>query len=45
VDIGPDWTEGFITAIQFNEDTGVLEAGVDPRGSKSEAFPQWACVW
>ena len=45
VDIGPDWTEGFITAIEWNPDTGLLEAGVDPRGSKAEAFPQWACVW
>ena len=31
--------------LSINEDTGLLEAGVDPRGSKSEAFPQWACVW
>lgn len=45
VDIGPDWTEGFITAIEWNQDSGLLEAGVDPRGAKAEAFPQWACVW
>ena len=45
VDVAPDWTEGFVSAAQFDPDTGLIEAGCDPRGSKSEAFPAFAYVW
>lgn len=45
VDIAPDWTEGFLSAAQFDARTGVLEAGCDPRGSKSEVFPSFAYCW
>jgi gamma-glutamyltranspeptidase/glutathione hydrolase len=44
IDVAPDWTEGFISAAQIYED-GRLEAGCDPRGSKSEAFPSFAYCW
>jgi gamma-glutamyltranspeptidase/glutathione hydrolase len=44
IEVAPDWTEGFISAAQIYED-GRLEAGCDPRGSKSEAFPSFACCW
>jgi gamma-glutamyltranspeptidase/glutathione hydrolase len=45
LDIAPDWTEGFVSAATFDEDTGVIEAGCDPRGSKSECFPSFAYCW
>ena len=45
VDVAPDWTEGFVSAAQYDEDSGLIEAGCDPRGSKSECFPSFAYVW
>ena len=30
---------------QFDEDTGLIEAGCDPRGAKSECFPAFALAW
>jgi gamma-glutamyltranspeptidase/glutathione hydrolase len=44
IDVAPDWTEGFISAAQIYED-GRLEAGCDPRGSKSGTFPSFAYCW
>ncbi len=45
LDIAPDWTEGFVSAAQLDEASGRLEAGCDPRGSKSETFPAFAYCW
>ena len=45
VDVAPDWTEGFVSAAQYDEASGLIEAGCDPRGSKSECFPAFAYVW
>jgi len=45
IEVAPDWTEGFISAAQLDEETRLLEAGCDPRGSKSETFPSFAYVW
>ena len=45
VDVAPDWTEGFVSGAQFDEASGVLEAGCDPRGSKSDCFPAFALAW
>jgi len=45
LDVAPDWTEGFVSCAAFDEDTGLIEAGCDPRGSKSECFPAFAHVW
>lgn len=45
VDLAPDWTEGFLSGAQIDIETGVLEAGCDPRGSKSEVFPAFAYAW
>jgi len=42
VDIAPSWSEGFICAAERNIENGVLEAGCDPRSTKSEVFP--ACA-
>jgi len=42
VDVAPAWSEGFLCATERNLETGVLEAGCDPRGTKSEVFP--ACA-
>ena len=42
LDIGPSWSEGFLCATERNPESGVLEAGCDPRGTKSEVFP--ACA-
>jgi gamma-glutamyltranspeptidase/glutathione hydrolase len=45
VDVAPDWTEGFVSAAQYDEDSGLIEAGCDPRGSKAECFPAFAIAW
>lgn len=45
LDIAPDWTEGFVSVAEYDGDTGMLEAGCDPRGSKSECFPATALAW
>ena len=45
LDVAPDWTEGFVSAAQYDEDTGLIEAGCDPRGAKSECFPAFAYCW
>ena len=45
MNIAPDWTEGFVSAAQFDADNGRIEVGCDPRGSKSEAFPAFAYAW
>jgi gamma-glutamyltranspeptidase/glutathione hydrolase len=45
LDVAPDWTEGFVSAAQFDEASGLIEAGCDPRGAKSEVFPAYAFCW
>ncbi|MND06908.1 Gamma-glutamyltranspeptidase [compost metagenome] len=45
LDVAPDWSEGFVSCAAIDEDTGLLEAGCDPRGSKSECFPAFAIAW
>jgi gamma-glutamyltranspeptidase/glutathione hydrolase len=45
LDVAPDWSEGFVSCAAFDQDTGLIEAGCDPRGSKSECFPACAIVW
>ena len=42
VDVAPAWSEGFLCATERNPENGMLEAGCDPRGTKSEVFP--ACA-
>lgn len=45
IDLAPDWSEGFVSGAQLDEASGLLEAGCDPRGSKSECFPAFAYAW
>jgi gamma-glutamyltranspeptidase/glutathione hydrolase len=45
IEVAPDWTEGFLSATQIDETTGLLEAGCDPRGAKAETFPAFAYAW
>jgi len=45
VDIAPDWTEGFVSAAQIDEASGLIEAGCDPRGAKALCFPAFAYAW
>ncbi len=45
LDIAPDWSEGFVSCAEFNEDSGLIEAGCDPRGAKSDCFPSCALAW
>jgi gamma-glutamyltranspeptidase/glutathione hydrolase len=42
LDVGPSWTEGFLCATERNPETGMLEAGCDPRGVRSDIFPSCA---
>jgi gamma-glutamyltranspeptidase/glutathione hydrolase len=44
IDLAPDWTEGFLLAAERHPG-GLLEAGADPRGAKSEVFPATALCW
>lgn len=44
LDVGPAWSEGFISATESHPN-GMLEAGVDPRGTKSEVFPACALAY
>ncbi len=41
----PDWTEGFLLAIERDPQSGLLEAGYDPRGAKGDVFPAAAICW
>ena len=45
VDIGVDWSEGFLVAAARDPETGLVEAGCDPRGVKSEVFAPAALCW
>ncbi|TAK43547.1 MAG: gamma-glutamyltransferase family protein [Betaproteobacteria bacterium] len=45
LDVAPDWTEGFVSCAAYDEDTGLIEAGCDPRGAKSHCFPAFAMAW
>jgi gamma-glutamyltranspeptidase/glutathione hydrolase len=45
LDVAPDWTEGFVSCAAYDEDSGLIEAGCDPRGSKAECFPAFAIAW
>lgn len=44
LDIGPAWSEGFICATERHPND-MLEAGVDPRGTKSDVFPASALAY
>ena len=45
VEIGADWSEGYLAAAARDPVSGVLEAGCDPRGAKGEVFPALALCW
>ncbi|WP_430911511.1 gamma-glutamyltransferase family protein [Methylobacterium sp. sgz302541] len=45
IDPAPPWTEGYLCGTERNLETGVLEAGSDPRGTKSEVFPAFALAY
>lgn len=44
LDVGPAWSEGFICATERHSND-MLEAGVDPRGTKSDVFPASALAY
>jgi len=41
----PTGPRALFPPAQLDEKSGLLEAGCDPRGSKSECFPAFAYVW
>jgi gamma-glutamyltranspeptidase / glutathione hydrolase len=45
VDLGPDWSEGYLLATALDPASGLFEAGCDPRCTKSEIFPATARCW
>ena len=45
VDVAPAWSEGFLCGTERNLETGMLEGGADPRGTKSEVFPSLALAF
>ena len=45
VEVGADWSEGYLAAAARDSVRGVLEAGCDPRGPKGEVFPALALCW
>ncbi|WP_239405705.1 gamma-glutamyltransferase family protein [Frankia sp. Cj3] len=45
VELAPDWSEGFLSGVELDEDRGSVEVGFDPRGSKSAVFPSFGFAW
>ncbi len=45
VEVAADWSEGYLLAASRDPETGVLEAGCDPRGAKADVFPACALCW
>jgi gamma-glutamyltranspeptidase/glutathione hydrolase len=45
IDVGPDWSEGHLLAVARDPESGILEAGCDPRSMKSDIFPACARCW
>lgn len=45
LEIAGEWSEGYLLAAARDAETGVLEAGCDPRAEKSEVFPSLALAW
>ncbi len=45
VEVGADWSEGYLAAAARDPVRGVLEVGCDPRGAKGEVFPALALCW
>lgn len=45
VEVAVDWSEGYVLAASRDAATGMIEAGFDPRGAKSEIFPAYAQCW
>ena len=45
VEVGADWSEGYLAAAARDPVSGVLEVGCDPRGPKGEVFPALALCW
>ncbi len=45
LELAGDWTEGYLLAAERDPETGMLEAGCDLRGEKSEVFPAFALCW
>jgi gamma-glutamyltranspeptidase/glutathione hydrolase len=40
-----DWSEGFVLAVMVHPETGILQAGADPRGAVQGAFQAYAAGW
>ena len=43
--VGADWSEGYLLAAAIDQQSGVLEAGCDPRGAKGDVFPASVLCW
>ncbi len=43
--VGADWSEGYILAAAKDPQSGVLEAGCDPRGTKGDIFAASVLCW
>ena len=43
--MGADWSEGYLLAAAKDPQSGVLEAGCDPRGTKGNVFPASVLCW
>jgi len=45
VNVGPSWIEDFLCATERSPETGMLEAGCDPRSVRSDIFPTCALAY
>ena len=43
--VGADWSEGYLLAASKDPQSGVLEAGCDPRGTKGDVFAASVLCW
>ena len=45
IEFGSDWSEGYLLAAAKDPQSGVLEAGCDPRGTKGDIFAASVLCW
>ena len=45
IEVGADWSEGYLLAAARDPVSGIIEAGCDPRGTKGDIFASSVLCW